>query len=255
MFTTTCSCLYILVVKMLRILTNTPPSLEQCTKRTLLTFTSGISNIVTNTLVLAVPVPLLVRANLTLRQRIGVSVLYFFGGNSKTAIHKLASELNLLISMCSIRDRRLRPPLHNPAPRRLRPASHRLVSDRSLPSHNPSLRPHVRQAAHHPTNRSARVRKSHRHHAVCRNAHVPHWAHDLREIAARVLREPVTQIVKYAASPAAAYVPTCAVYHVREASVQRREGGVVVLQVHREGTDHGSAEHWWVCAGGEPWEH
>lgn len=52
---------------------------EQCTKRTLLTFTSGISNIVTNTLVLAVPVPLLVRANLTLRQRIGVSVLYFFG--------------------------------------------------------------------------------------------------------------------------------------------------------------------------------
>ncbi|KAI5838663.1 hypothetical protein DFP73DRAFT_485387 [Morchella snyderi] len=52
---------------------------EQCTKRILLTFTSGISNIVTNTLVLAVPVPLLVRANLTLRQRIGVSVLYFFG--------------------------------------------------------------------------------------------------------------------------------------------------------------------------------
>ncbi|KAH0604407.1 uncharacterized protein H6S33_006784 [Morchella sextelata] len=53
--------------------------IKQCTKRTLLTFTSGISNIVTNTLVLAVPVPLLVRANLTLRQRIGVSVLYFFG--------------------------------------------------------------------------------------------------------------------------------------------------------------------------------
>src|SRR5690554_1985813 len=52
---------------------------EQCTRRMLLTYTSGISNIVTNTLVLAVPVPLLLRATLTRRQKIGLSVLYFFG--------------------------------------------------------------------------------------------------------------------------------------------------------------------------------
>jgi len=45
-----------------------------------LTYTSGISNIITNTLVLAVPVPLLFRVKLRLRQKIGVSVLYFFGG-------------------------------------------------------------------------------------------------------------------------------------------------------------------------------
>lgn len=102
----------------------------------------------------------------------------------------------------------------------------------------------MRQAAHHPINRCSRVRKGHRHHAVCRNAHVPHWAHDFREIAARVLRKPITQVIEYAASPAAGYVPTCAVYHVREASVQRREGGVVVLQVHRKDTDDRPAEHW-----------
>lgn len=58
-------------------------SIERCTRRTLLTFTSGISNILTNTLVLAVPVPLLFRANLTLRERIGLSILYFFGGISQ----------------------------------------------------------------------------------------------------------------------------------------------------------------------------
>ncbi|KAI5788432.1 hypothetical protein EDC01DRAFT_165492 [Geopyxis carbonaria] len=52
---------------------------RECTRRTLLTYTSGISNIVTNTLVLAVPVPLLLRATLTRRQKLGLAVLYFFG--------------------------------------------------------------------------------------------------------------------------------------------------------------------------------
>lgn len=50
-----------------------------CTRRTLLAYVSGISNIITNTLVLAVPVPLLLRARLSRNQIIGVSTLYFFG--------------------------------------------------------------------------------------------------------------------------------------------------------------------------------
>lgn len=50
-----------------------------CTRRVLLTYVSGISNIITNTLVLAVPVPLLLRASLSIKQTIGVFVLYFFG--------------------------------------------------------------------------------------------------------------------------------------------------------------------------------
>ncbi|KAL7266430.1 hypothetical protein RUND412_011025 [Rhizina undulata] len=53
---------------------------QNCSRRELLTYTSDVSNIITNTLVLAVPVPLLFRANLTMSQRVGVSVLYFFGG-------------------------------------------------------------------------------------------------------------------------------------------------------------------------------
>ena len=45
----------------------------------LLTYTSGVSNIVTNVLVLAVPVPLLLRAVLTRQQKVGLTVLYLFG--------------------------------------------------------------------------------------------------------------------------------------------------------------------------------
>ncbi|KAI5858551.1 hypothetical protein BZA05DRAFT_7102 [Tricharina praecox] len=57
------------------------PSSYHCMHRTLLTYASGISNIVTNTLVLLVPIPLLLRITLTRSQKIGLSILYFFGAS------------------------------------------------------------------------------------------------------------------------------------------------------------------------------
>jgi hypothetical protein len=70
---------------------------SRCTKRALLAFTSGISNIITNTLVLAVPVPLLLRATLTKQQKIGLCILYFFG-----AMVILASALRFVTQLLNV---------------------------------------------------------------------------------------------------------------------------------------------------------
>jgi hypothetical protein len=51
----------------------------KCRHRTLLIYISGITDILTNTLVLAVPVPLILRANLTNWEKIRLFSLYFFG--------------------------------------------------------------------------------------------------------------------------------------------------------------------------------
>ncbi|CCX14887.1 Similar to hypothetical protein AOL_s00004g290 [Arthrobotrys oligospora ATCC 24927]; acc. no. EGX54257 [Pyronema omphalodes CBS 100304] len=53
--------------------------LYSCTRRLPLVYTSGLSNIITNTLVLSIPIPLLLRAQLRPNQRLGVLFLYLFG--------------------------------------------------------------------------------------------------------------------------------------------------------------------------------
>ncbi|KAF3937955.1 hypothetical protein ABW19_dt0202744 [Dactylella cylindrospora] len=51
----------------------------QCERKILLTYGSGISNIVTDTIVLAIPVPLILQASLNKKQIRGVYVLYLCG--------------------------------------------------------------------------------------------------------------------------------------------------------------------------------
>jgi len=54
-------------------------SAYHCAHRTLLTYASGIGDVVTNALVLLVPIPLLLRIPLARAQKAGLSVLYLLG--------------------------------------------------------------------------------------------------------------------------------------------------------------------------------
>lgn len=62
-----------------------------------MTYGTGISNIITDTLVLIVPVPLLLRASLTRRQKCGLAILYLLGGMlNNTMMYFLRHEIYVL---------------------------------------------------------------------------------------------------------------------------------------------------------------